>query len=104
MNKIIKFKYIYFLLPLTYFFVSFAISLNYYLIGDMKKVNKTIISTFIFTLVFVILWSIIMSSLGYDYILDSIFGLFYIYTVSTIFSIYLIKCQKDYIEKIKHDK
>ncbi|ADL52031.1 hypothetical protein [Clostridium cellulovorans] len=103
MKKHIKTKYIYFLLPLTFVYVTVLIALNYALFRDMKKVTRTLIEASVFSF-FIVFLPEIVSFYGIHNITGSNLFLIYFYLFSTIFGIFIIKKQERYINEILEKK
>lgn len=100
MRLLINPKYQYFLLPLTYVFISFAAAINFLLIRNTRKSIEifaiTIFSAIIF---YLIVPSILTTVFAIPDILDTKVGLIYLYLTSTIIGVILIKKQENFISK-----
>jgi len=98
MKAFIKPQYLYFLLPLTVFFVATAITLNYLLLNDKSSAAICWIKLFAFAALFNIAIPIIIQLIGFGSFLDSQYGFIYFYTWGTIVGIYMIKEQMKYFK------
>ena len=95
MKTVIKTKYQYFLIPLTYFAVWIALTINYLYCGMTSKIIKTTIQAVLIWLVFMMLLPLYIEELlGWKFVNSTIFFWISTYVVSVPVSIYFINEQK----------
>ena len=98
MKSIMKPKYQYFLLPISFVFIGVIAAVNYILWKDIKKSFIAFLETFIYSIFLGVTPNILLYITGLN-ISDSIIFAIYFYTLSTVIGIYLIKKQEKYIEE-----
>jgi len=97
---LIKPKYLYLLLPLTFVYVCVFAAINYALCKDIRMAVKTLLIAFVGGGIFIIfIPEVVFPVMGIVDIFETGFSLVYLYFVSTVTSLYVIKEQKDYYEK-----
>jgi drug/metabolite transporter (DMT)-like permease len=98
---ILKPNYLYFLLPCTFVFICIIITINYIAQKRIFKVAKTVLFTFLNSIIFLLLIPyIFVEYLHFPYLIDSYFGLLYLYFISTVISVYIIKKQESIVKNL----
>lgn len=95
-RPLIQPKYLYFLLPLTYECICFVATTNYLLCKDVRMVVKVLFIALVTSIIVFFIPHVILplysSSPG---ILQTDFWFIYLYLVSTVISLYVIREQKE---------
>lgn len=105
MRILIKPKYLYLLLPLTFVYVCVFAAINYALCKDIRMAVKTLLIAFVGGGIFIIfIPEVVFPVMGIVDIFETGFSLVYLYFVSTVTSLYVIKEQKDYYEKTEGER